>query len=288
MTSHAGTPPNAAQQEFWSTGPGQHWVRLHRELDTLHENLSRLVLDAARPRPGERVIDIGCGAGALAIAAGQHVGTKGYVLGLDISAPLIGVGRDKAAALEICAPDFLVADAQTWAHDGAPFDLCVSRNGLMFFADPVAGFRNILSHLRPGGRLVFAAWAEAAHNPWFSLAMRFATERLGPAAPGDPHGPGPTAFADTARVLALLEAAGAPGATAEVHDTTLEVPEGFEAAAELTQFVGPISRHLRDKGGTEADRAAIHAQVKEAFRAFDDGNGCHIPARINLFTATRP
>ncbi|MCR8547090.1 class I SAM-dependent methyltransferase [Salipiger sp. P9] len=282
------TAPNAAQEAFWSSGPGQHWVRLHRELDTLHDNLTRIVLEAAQPQPGERVVDIGCGAGAVAIAAGQHVGEAGYVLGLDISAPLIGVGRDRAEAVQICAPDFLVADAQTWAHEGAPFDLCVSRIGLMFFADPIAGFRNILAHLRPGGRLVFAAWAASEHNAWFRIPMELAVARLGPAAPGDPHGPGPTAFADTARVIDLLTEAGAKDISAQTVDTTLEVPEGYKAAAELTQFVGPISRHLRDKGGTDADRAAIHRGVKEAFRRFDDGNGCHIPARVNLFSATRP
>ncbi|EPX83664.1 class I SAM-dependent methyltransferase [Salipiger mucosus] len=287
MTDTTDTAPNAAQQAFWSTGPGQHWVRLHRELDTLHTRLTDLILQAARPQPGARVVDIGCGAGAVAIAAAQQVGPSGHVLGLDISEPLIEVGRDRAASLA-CAPDFTVADAQTWAHEGAPFDLCLSRMGLMFFADPVAGFANILGHLRPGGRLVFAAWAAAEHNPWFSRTKALAAERLGPGTPGDPDAPGPMAFRDTARVLDLLSRAGATDARAEVHDTTLESPEGAAAAAELTQHIGPVPGLLRETGGTDTDRAAITAGIRAAFAEYEDEDGCHVPARVNLFHARRP
>lgn len=287
MTDSMTDGPNAGQEAFWSTGPGQHWVRLHHELDQLHARLTDIILDAADPRPGERVIDIGCGAGAVAIAAGQRVGRDGHVLGLDISAPLVEVGRKRSEGVT-CAPDFLVADAQTWAHEGAPFDLCVSRMGLMFFADPVAGFANLHRHLRPGGRLVFAAWAAAAHNPWFGLAKRVAEARLGPSEPGDPHAPGPTAFADAPRVRQLLTTAGFKDPRAEEIDTTLEMPGGSAEAAELTQYIGPIPAQLRAKGGTEADRAALVEQMRAAFAAYDDAQGCHIPARINLFSATRP
>lgn len=282
------TLPNDTQRRFWAEGPGQHWVRLHRELDTLHGRLTGILLDAADPRPGERVVDIGCGAGAVTLAAKERVGPEGHVLGLDIAEPLIEVGRERAAALD-WRPDFHVADAQVWAHEGVPFDLCVSRMGLMFFDDPVAGFANILGHLRPGGRMVFAAWSDAAHNPWFHVAMEEAVARLGPAASsGDPFAPGPTAFRDIGRVCTLLTEAGAVSPRGETVDTVLEVPGGATEAAELTQFVGPISRHLRDMGGDEEDRAAIHAAVLNRFRTFDTDKGCRIPARINLFHAEKP
>ena len=287
MTNSTSDGPNAEQQAFWSTGPGQHWVRLHRELDTLHARLTDILLDAAAPRAGERVIDIGCGAGAVAIAAGQRVGPEGRVLGLDISAPLIKVGRDRAKGMT-CAPEFRVADAQTWAHQVAPFDLCVSRMGLMFFADPRAGFANIQRHLRPGGRLVFVAWAAAEHNPWFDLAKRAAAERLGPSEPGDPHAPGPTAFADRTRVRELLTEAGFEDTQAHAVDTTLEVPGGSAEAAALAQYIGPIPAQLRAKNGNEGDRAALLEHMRSAFSVHEDADGCHIPARINLFSATRP
>ncbi|MBN9889103.1 class I SAM-dependent methyltransferase [Salipiger abyssi] len=282
------TTPNTAQQSFWSTGPGRHWVRLHRELDILHERLTGLILDAADPQPGERVVDIGCGAGAVAIAAAQRVGPEGHVLGLDISAPLVAVGRERAAELTICAPDFVVADAQVWAHEGAPFDLCVSRMGLMFFADPVAGFANLLAHLRPGGRLVFAAWAAAEHNGWFRIAAEEAAARLGPSAPGDPHAPGPTAFADRARVEALLAEAGAARIRSEEVATTLNMPGGTAEAAALARHIGPVAAQLRSKEGSEVDAQAILAAVERRFAEYDTPEGCEIPARINLFSAIRP
>ncbi|WP_417743676.1 class I SAM-dependent methyltransferase [Salipiger sp.] len=287
MTDSMTNGPNAAQQAFWSTGPGRHWVRLHRELDMLHARLTDILLDAADPRPGARVIDIGCGAGAVSLAAAERVGPEGHLLGLDISAPLIALARERAEGRP-SAPEFRVADAQSWAHDGAPFDLCVSRMGLMFFADPKAGLANLHRHLRPGGRLVFAAWAALAENPWFDLAKRAAEARLGPSEPGDPHAPGPAAFADQSRVLGLLAEAGFDDAQAQTVDTTLEVPGGSAEAAALTQYIGPIPAQLRAKGGTEADRAALLEQMHRAFSAYDDAEGCQIPARIHLFSATRP
>lgn len=288
MSAQTGPGPNDAQQRFWSEGPGRHWVRLHRELDVLHARLTDIILDAAAPQTGERVVDIGCGAGAVAIAAAQRVGRSGHVLGLDISEPLLEVGRDRAAELDTCAPDFALADAQIWAHEGAPFDLCVSRMGLMFFADPVAGFANILTHLRPGGRLVFAAWAAAEHNAWFHVASEEAAARLGPSEPGDPHAPGPTAFADRARVADLLARVGATEIGSREIDTTLTMPGGAAEAAALARHVGPVAAQLRAKEGSDEDAQAILAAVERRFAQWEDARGCHIPARINLFHAIRP
>ena len=59
---------NKDQSDFWNSEPGQRWVRYQGDLGLLHERVTRLLLEAARPAPGERVLDVGCGAGASTFA----------------------------------------------------------------------------------------------------------------------------------------------------------------------------------------------------------------------------
>ena len=104
--------------------------------------------------------------------------------------------------------DFILADAQTHPFDPESFDAIISRFGLMFFDNPVAAFANMARGLKPDGRLVFAAWAPAAENPWFLIPRDAAIARLGKPAPADPFAPGPLAFQDMERVTKLMEQAG--------------------------------------------------------------------------------
>lgn len=276
---------NTAQQAFWSGDPGQAWVAHQARLDELHGPVADLLIRTAAPGPGERVLDIGCGAGATCLVAGPLVAPDGQVLGLDISRPLVTLARARIAAAGLGNVTVEIADAQTGEAGDAPFDLALSRFGLMFFADPVAAFRNIANRLRTSARLVFTAWAAAKHNPWFDLPLRAAVARLGPAEPGDPDAPGPLAFRDRDRVAGILEAAGFWNVQARAVDLELPLDGGLEAAVDLARHVGPVKRHLRDKGGDEADLAAILEGVRTAFAPFETRAGLRIPARINLFEA---
>ncbi len=276
---------NTAQQQFWSGDPGQAWVAHQARLDELHAPVAELLLREAAPEPGAHVLDIGCGAGATCLQAGARVSPGGRVLGLDLSEPLLALARRRIAAAGLDTVTVEAGDAQVRAPRGEGFDLAISRFGVMFFEDPVAAFRNIAGLLRPGARLVFAAWGPSEHNPWFDLPMRVAVDRLGPAEPGDPDGPGPLAFRDRARVEGLLEAAGLCSIRSRAVDTELPLSGGLEAAAELTQHVGPVKRHMRDRAGDAADMTAILEGVRGVFAPFETEAGLRVPARINLFEA---
>jgi SAM-dependent methyltransferase len=283
MTQYA----NADQAEFWSKGPGQNWVTYQADLDALHEPIMGLLLAACAPRQGERVLDIGCGAGASCFALARSVAPTGHVLGVDISEPLLARARDLSRELGIDHIAFELADAQDHRFEAAGFDLVASRIGLMFFADPVAAFRNIATALRPGGRIVFTAWAAAEANPWFAWPQRIAVARLGAVAPTPPDAPGPLAFRDIDRVVGILRDAGLSGGRGEAVDTHLHHPGGIEAVTSLAMKVGPVSRMLREKNGTPEDLAAIIDAAAGEFRPFDSADGIRIPARINIFTAER-
>jgi len=280
--------PNAAQAEVWNARPGQNWAIHQEDLDILHSGVLDLLIESAAPGTGEAVLDLGCGAGASTFALAGAVGRDGSVLGLDISHPLVERAEVRKTALGLANVTFTVADAQIHPFEPARFDLAVSRFGLMFFSDPLAAFGNIRSALRPGGRIVFAAWTGPEQNPWFSLPQRVAVERLGPVAPGAPDAPGPMAFRDRERVVGILQAAGFSRCEGVEHKIDLHHPGGLEAVMNIVSHVGPIARMMRDMGGTEEDGAAILGRIASEMRNFEAADGIRIPAGVNLFSARVP
>lgn len=281
-------PHNDGQHTFWNTGPGgQNWARQAGELDTLNRAATDPLLAALAPRPGETILDAGCGAGASCLALAPLLLPGGTVTGIDFSEPLLAIAEARRVEAGIANLRFLHGDAQTHPLPEAAFDAVVSRFGLMFFDDTVAAFRNLARSLRPGGRIVFAGWAEAAVNPWFSEPRAAAVARLGPVAPADPDGPGPMAFADTGRVCAMMAAAGLVECRGAAHPITLHHPAGLPALLALAGNVGPIPGILREKDGSEADRDAILADLGRRFAPFATPDGARIPARITLYSARR-
>lgn len=281
-------PANAAQAEFWNTQPGQNWVAHQTDFDAIHAGVLRLLLAAAAPATGESVLDIGCGSGTTSFDFARAVGPSGQVLGLDISEPLLADAEQRRQEAGLAQVRFVLGDAQVHAFPPGGADLAASRFGVMFFEDPGAAFRNIAAGLRPGGRVVFAAWAGPEANPFFALPMKVAVDRLGPGAPVDPTAPGPMAFRDGPRVLRLLTDAGLVDAAVEEVTTDLHHPGGPEALLRFVPGVGPIARLMREKQGSAEDEAAIIAALASEIEPYRTPDGIRIPAGILLYTARMP
>ena len=210
------------------------------------------------------------------------------MLGIDISAPLLDRAEARRRTAGLGQVGYVRGDAQTHALPATEFDAAISRFGVMFFADPVAAFRNIAGALRPSGRVVFAAWAGTEGNPWFALPFRIAVDRLGPVPAPPPDAPGPMAFSDTDRVTGLLRSAGLTDVSAEKRRLELHHPGGVDAITRLATEVGPAVRLAREKNGTEEDIAAITREIGKAFADCATPDGIRIPAEIILYRATRP
>jgi SAM-dependent methyltransferase len=275
---------NGYEADAWNGARGQAWVRDQVVMDALLSPILDLTITSARLSPGEAVLDIGCGSGATTQAAARAVGPQGRAVGLDISAPLLDQARSLAAQMGNVA--FLRADAQT--HPFAPeFDVLISRFGVMFFDDPTAAFANMARALRPGGRVSVVAWASLDLNPFFNLPLRTAECWLGPADPiGD--GPGPMAFANSARVEGVLRAAGLVDVTANPTETWLTPLGTLDDVAQLLLDSGPASRLIATKTPSAGDLAEIRRACHEAMGTFVTGAGVRIPACVNLFQARRP
>src|SRR3981189_1169943 len=120
---------NADQIAYWNGINGQRWTDRQRDQDTMLAPVSDLLIDRAKVKTGERIVDVGCGCGATTIALAQKVGPTGHVFGIDISAPMLARARQIApAGLPL---DFVLADATVYPFDSKSFDLLASRFGVM-------------------------------------------------------------------------------------------------------------------------------------------------------------
>ncbi|MCR5876369.1 class I SAM-dependent methyltransferase [Phenylobacterium sp. J426] len=234
--------PNAAQAAYWNESAGPTWASLQALLDRQLEPLGEAALRALAPAPGERILDIGCGAGATTARLAAAAAPDGEATGLDISRPLLEIARTRSAPGRM---DFVEADAQTHVFPPGAYDAAFSRFGVMFFADPVAAFANIRLALRPGGRLVFICWRTPAENPIMTLPMAAASRIVEPPPPPEPGAPGPFAFADPNRVLDILGTAGFGAVEIARHDEKIGAGD-LDAALELALRVGPLGGLLRE------------------------------------------
>lgn len=259
---------NADQATYWNEGGGRAWVELTDLLDRQIEGLGQLAVGALAPRPGERLIDVGCGCGQTTLALAGRVSPGGEVTGLDISRQMLAVARQRAAGAGVANARFLEADAQTQTFEAASYEGLYSRFGVMFFADPKAAFGNLLQALKPGGRLAFVCWRSGAENAWMSEPMGAAAARMPPGpAPPDPNAPGPFAFADGERLRGILEKAG----FADIDIQPVDAPVGGNSLADsltLALRIGPLGARLREAPDlmpqvTDAVRDALARHVQD-------------------------
>jgi len=197
------------------------WVATWPRRERLTDAVTPHVVKAADARSGQRVFDVGCGGGALAITLAEAVAPDGEVVGLDISSALLELARRRAAEAGRSNVRFLHMDVQTGTLEPGPFDLAVSQFGVMFFDEPIAALAAIKGRLAPDGRFVFACWQSVERNPWHvGTALRPLLSP--PATPPPGKSPvGPFAFGDEEYVRELLEAAGFGSVRAEALEATV-------------------------------------------------------------------
>ncbi len=273
--------PNAGEAEYWST-QGLSWIENEVAQDIMLAPATEFLLEASGFAPGMRVLDIGCGTGAHALAVAGRV-APGEVLALDVSEPFLDRVRERAEAAGLPVST-LHGDAQTADLPGG-FDIATSRFGVMFFDDPAAAFANIATALKPGGRMVFAAWAPVEVNPWWRVPGRIAAEHLGTPPPTPPNAPGPMGLANMAFATDQLEKAGLDDISVTPRQIVLGHVGGAAGMAALAEKVGPVSRALRLFDATEAQRAAVLEAVKTALAAYEADGEFRLPATLNIIEA---
>lgn len=256
------TQANQEQMQYWNEQAGPRWVRMQERLDAQIESLGLAALQRADIKPGEHVLDVGCGCGQTALELAERVGPHGAVVGIDLSQPMLARARERQRARHLENLTFLHADAQTHAFEPERFNLIYSRFGVMFFDDPPAAFRNLRTALRPDGRLYFLCWQALDRNDWVRIPLKAVAQHRALPPPPAVGTPGPFALADPDRVRRILEAGGFTNVRLDPYETELSLggARNVDDAVAFLLEIGPISALLRD-----AD-AAVRARVAQEIR----------------------
>jgi len=282
------TDANAEQRSYWNQQAGPVWVAHQERLDRQIRPHGELALTILAAKPGERVLDLGCGCGDSSLSLAAQVNPGGQVLGLDLSEPMLERARERAAAAGLSNASFRVADAQTAALEPASFDAAFSRFGVMFFADPVAAFRNVRGALRPGGRLAFVCWRPVAENDWVLVPMAAAAPHLSLPPPAAPDAPGPFSFGAAERVRGILEAAGFEAIRIEAAEVAMAPGGGdLDEAADTFLEVGPVASALREVKASDSIREKVRLAVRASFEPHQRAGRVELGSAIWLVEARR-
>jgi SAM-dependent methyltransferase len=284
------TEKTVDQMIDWKGQSGERWVAYQSRLDAMMAVFGQAAIAAAAPLEGDRVLDVGCGAGASSLDLAGRVGAGGHVLGVDISEPLIG--RARALTPQDVPAVFKVADASSIALPKGAFDILYSRFGVMFFDDPTAAFAHMRHALKPGGRVAFVCWRGMGENDWARLPMGAMKDILPPVTPPDPQAPGPFSFGDPGHVEHILTAAGFTDVALAPFDASIPFGKGetrdaaLDDAVKMTLEVGPLSRALADQ--PDDIRARASAAVRAAYAGCAGERSVMIDGATWIVTARNP
>lgn len=133
-----------------------------------------LVADAAQVGPGQRVLDVACGTGALAREVASRVTSSGRVTGIDPGPGMVAVARELAPTIDVRE-----GTAESLPFPDRSFDAVVSQFGLMFFADRRQALREMQRVVAPGGRLVVAVWDSLDSMPAYAAVAEMIERTAG-------------------------------------------------------------------------------------------------------------
>lgn len=250
----------------------QHW---HALLAGVQAEL----LAQAAPQPGDQVLDLACGTGAVTLALASAVGATGRVLGVDLSDRMVAAAAARAQAAGFVQTDFARMDAESLSLPAASFDLAVCALGLMYLPDPAAALREVRRVLRPGGRAAFAVWGERSRCAWASLFGIVDAEVRSEVCP---------LFFGLGQGEALARACAASGLTvtgSHRRDDALWHADA-DAACTAAFAGGPVA--LAWSRFDAATRDRVRQRYLDDIAPWRVSTGYRLPAEFVLVTAQRP
>ena len=138
----------------YTMGRSETETRRLIEQSQLYDGVTRRFLNAAGIEKGMKVLDIGSGAGDVALTLAEFVGNDGAVVGVDVNAEILETARSRAETAGITNVEFIAGDARTLDLPD-DFDAIVGRLVLMYMADPGDALKQLATRLRPGGIVAF-------------------------------------------------------------------------------------------------------------------------------------
>lgn len=261
-------PLREALHGMWASAASS-WEEQAGFVDGRAADVTAALLDGAEIGPGDRVLELACGAGGLGLAAAERVGDGGAVVLSDVVPGMVDAASRRAAERGLANVTAAPRDLEAIDEPDAAFDAVLCREGLMFAADPVRAARELRRVLRPGGRAAVSVWGPRDRNPWLAAVLDGVSEATGVTVP-PPGIPGPFSLDDPDRLRSVLLDGGFETVT------VAEVPVPWRTASfdewwdRTTALAGPIATVLAGLPAETVDAVRqAAARVLEPHRTAD-------------------
>ncbi len=255
--------------EWRAAAPGwRAWVEV-LEAEDGGRAVSRCLVRLAGIGPGDAALDVAAGYGEPGLTAARAVAPGGRVVCTDISAEMLAVGRERAAAEGLDNLEFLECDAEELVLEEASFDAVLGRQGLQFLPDVPGVLAGLHAFLKPHGRLAAAVWGPpgtvqfAAPVPVIRAELQL---------PPPPAGiPGPFALADAGQLVELVAAAGFTDVETGIVTAIYQTDSPELATRWLRDVAPPISTLVDGRPPEVQER--VWAKVTEAWAPYTTADG---------------
>jgi enediyne biosynthesis protein CalE5 len=224
------------QRQSWdSVAPG--WKTWWEPIEKGAQALSSRLVQLAEIKPGYRVLDIATGIGEPAITAAKIVGSSGHIIATDISARMLAIAKERAAALGLQdIIEFKESDAENIEFPNSFFDAALCRWGLMLLPNLDAALSKIYTSIISGRRFAAAVWSTPHKVPIISLAYHVISEQLQTPVP-QPGIPNPFSLADANKLETSLIKAG----FRDVRSETITVRFEFTSGEDYSRYCQAVS-----------------------------------------------
>lgn len=260
------------QRYGWDLAVDSYEPAWQMQLAPAHDAL----LSQACFAPGERVLDVACGTGLIALEAARKVGMGGSVVGIDISGEMVLAAEHRARGLALGNVQFQRMDAELLAFADGSFDVVVCALGLMYMPEPEQALREMRRVLKPGGRLLLAVWGERARCGWSPVFPIVDAEVSSEVCP---------MFFRLGQGDALARACAGQG-FGQVKSLRIATQLGYEDAQQacVAAFVGgPVA--LAWSRFPDEVRARVCDRYIEAISGFRNGSGYQVPGEFVVVAA---
>jgi ubiquinone/menaquinone biosynthesis C-methylase UbiE len=259
------------------------WGDNAEHVDARAAAVTTRMLELADPQPGERVLELACGAGGAGLAAAARVAPSGEVVLSDVAAEMTAIAGARARALGLAHVSTCELDLEQIAQPDASYDIVLCREGLMLVPDPARAAREIVRVLRPRGRVAVAVWGPRQGNPWLSVVFDALSAQIGTPVP-PPGVPGPFSLDDPEGLVGLLSDAGLDDVTVGEVSTPLRA-ESFEKWwTTRLALTGPLARVVGSL--SEADVDELRACLQQAVRPYQTSTALEFPG-VSLVASAR-
>ena len=271
-------------QEWQHTAP--YWTKHHDTIRTMFAPLTRALIEQAPVVQGQSVLDVAGGAGEPSLTIAQAVGPLGFVMCTDPVAEMLASAEREALSRGLENVRFWQCTADSLAFANDLFDVAVSRLGVMFFSDPLAGIREMLRVTKPEGRIAFAVWDRSDVNPYSFVVTQVVSRHIASSAV-DPDAPDAFRFAEPGKLARIVKQAGAIDVEECVVKFDIAAPISIE---EFWSFRSEVSEVLREKlrNLSSDKKERIAREVKDAVSEFFPDGHMRFPAQMIIVSGAKP